>query len=74
MVFMAVFSRTYTQTCFAIMFGYLTDSLTLNICCLYKDLYLPWRFGAKVRGGPLGPPLLYPGCAIAEQATRVGAN
>jgi hypothetical protein len=34
-------------------------SLTLNFFRLYIARYLPWRFGAKVRGGPSGPPLLH---------------
>lgn len=34
-------------------------SLTFNDSAAYTRAYLPWRFGAKVRGGSSGPPLLY---------------
>jgi hypothetical protein len=32
----------------------IANSLTGKDCRLYAVSYLPWRFGAKVRGGPSG--------------------
>lgn len=42
------------------------DSLTRWTFRTYMNSYHPWRFGAKVRGGPSGPPLLFPAHVIVS--------
>ena len=61
-----IFPHIFLRKFSALLMASKMRSLTLNFFSLYIASYLPWRFGAKVRGGLSRPPLLFPAHGIEK--------